>query len=118
MKLPSLEIGNVLIAISFSGLLVLNVLPLSLLPTVILAVLLCLVGIIGKYIDEVEDDKERLSKYEEHLKTLHERDADEGACSDSSCAHADPYGVRGLFSTVSEDKRVGDKDTDTTEARR
>ena len=121
MKLPSftkLETGNVLIAISFAGLLVLNVLPLSLFPTIILAVLLCLVGIIGKYIDEVEDDKERLSKYEEHLKTLHRGDTEKCICSDPSCTHNVPCSVRNLLSAISEDKRTGDTNPSTTETRR
>ena len=65
-----LEIGNVLVAISTTLLMALGSLPLSLPVLFSLAVFLIVLGIVGKYIDEVGDDNERLKLYEEHLKEL------------------------------------------------
>lgn len=65
-----LEIGNVLVAVSTTLLMALGSLPLSLPLLISLAVFLIILGIVGKYIDEVGDDNERLKLYEEHLKEL------------------------------------------------
>lgn len=62
-----IEIGNLLIALSTTGLMALGVFPMSITLLVTLAIILGVMGVIGRYIDSVEDDIERLIKYEEHL---------------------------------------------------
>lgn len=84
-----LEIGNVLVAVSTTLLMALGSLPLSLPLLISLAVFLILLGIVGRYIDEVSDDNERLKLYEEHLKELLHRGV---AYKDSSSIHIDSSG--------------------------
>ena len=73
-----LEIGNVLVSISTTLLMALGSLPLSLPLLISLALVLVVLGIIGRYIDEVSDDNERMILYEEHLKEFLRREhADE-----------------------------------------
>lgn len=67
------EVGNFLIALSTTGLMVLGVIPMSLTALIILAILLMIVGILGRYVDAVEDDVERILKYEEHIKSSADR---------------------------------------------
>lgn len=62
-----IEIGNFLIAISTTGMMALGIVPMSLTAIVILAIVFVVLGIIGRYVDAVEDDVERLLKYEEHI---------------------------------------------------
>lgn len=70
-----LEIGNVLVALSTIGLMGVGSLPFSVPVVVIFALTLVVLGVIGKYIDEVHDDHERLILYEKHLKELLHRPA-------------------------------------------
>lgn len=65
--LASVEIGNLLASLSTTGLMAIGVVPMSLPLLISLAVLLFVIGVIGRYVDSVEDDIERLIKYEEHL---------------------------------------------------
>lgn len=65
--LTKIEMGNFLIALSTSGLMALGVVPMSLSLLVALAVLFLLIGIVGRYVDAVKDDEQRLKKYEQHL---------------------------------------------------
>lgn len=65
---PSIELGNVLFALSTVGLLALGVIDVSIPVLAISAGIFVVVGFFGKYIDEVEDDRERLEKYEEFIK--------------------------------------------------
>ena len=75
-----LEIGNVLVSISTTLLMALGSLPLSLPLLISLALVLVVLGIIGRYIDEVSDDNERMILYEEHLKEFLRREhADEAS---------------------------------------
>ena len=77
-----LEIGNVLVALSTTCLMALGSLPLSLPLLISLALVLVVLGIIGRYIDEVSDDNERMILYEEHLKEFLRREhADEDSSS-------------------------------------
>lgn len=62
-----IEVGNFCVAVSTTGLMALGVVPLSLPVLVCLALALLIVGIVGRYVDAVEDDVERLLKYEEHI---------------------------------------------------
>ena len=62
-----IEIGNFLIAISTTGMMALGIVPMSLTAIVVLAIVFVVLGIIGRYVDAVEDDVERLLKYEEHI---------------------------------------------------
>ena len=62
-----IEIGNFLIAISTTGMMALGIVPMSLTAIVILAIVFVVLGIVGRYVDAVEDDVERLLKYEEHI---------------------------------------------------
>lgn len=62
-----IEIGNFLVAISTTGMMALGILPMSISILITLAILFMIIGVIGRYIDSVEDDIERLIKYEEHL---------------------------------------------------
>lgn len=62
-----IEIGNFLIAISTTGMMALGIVPMSLTAIVVLAIVFVVLGIVGRYVDAVEDDVERLLKYEEHI---------------------------------------------------
>ena len=62
-----IEIGNFLIAISTTGMMALGIVPMSLIAIVVLAIVFVVLGIVGRYVDAVEDDVERLLKYEEHI---------------------------------------------------
>ena len=64
----SIEVGNLLFAASTMGLMLLGVLDVSIPVLAISAGIFVIVGFFGKYIDEVEDDRERLEKYEELIK--------------------------------------------------
>lgn len=61
------QIGNFLIAISTTGLMALGALPMSLTLLITLAIVFIIVGIFGRYVDAVEDDVERLLKYEQYI---------------------------------------------------
>lgn len=63
-----LEAGNLCIAVSTTGLMALGAIPMSLPILIGLAMLFLVLGIIGRYVDAVEDDVERLLKYEEHIR--------------------------------------------------
>lgn len=65
--LTGLEIGNFLVAISTTGLMALGVIPMSLTLLIVLALLLLVIGVIGRYIDSVRDDAKRLKTYEKYL---------------------------------------------------
>lgn len=65
--IAGIEIGNFLIAISTTGMMALGIVPMSLTAIVILAIVFVVLGIVGRYVDAVEDDVERLLKYEEHI---------------------------------------------------
>ena len=62
-----IEIGNLLVSLSTTGLMALGVIPLSFPLLVSLALFLLVVGIVGRYLDSIEDDAERLLVYEKHL---------------------------------------------------
>ena len=65
-RIVGLQVGNLLASLSITALMALGVIPMSLTALLILAIILFVVGVIGKYIDSVEDDVERLLKYEEY----------------------------------------------------
>lgn len=65
--IAGIEIGNFLIAISTTGMMSLGIVPMSISMLILLAVLFIVLGVVGRYVDAVEDDVERLLKYEEHL---------------------------------------------------
>ena len=67
-RIVGLQVGNLLASLSTTGLMALGVIPMSLTALLILALILFVVGVIGKYIDSVEDDVERLLKYEEYIR--------------------------------------------------
>ena len=83
--LTKIEIGNFLIALSTSGLMALGVVPMSLSLLVALAILFLLIGIVGRYVDAVKDDEQRLEKYEQNLKHLEECVESEHSHKDSVC---------------------------------
>ena len=96
--LTKIEIGNFLIALSTSGFMALGIVPMSLSLLVALAVLFLLIGIVGRYVDAVKDDEQRLKKYEQHL----------GKCAgnggeDSSNRVSDSSGADALQSTKTRD---------------
>lgn len=62
-----IEVGNFLASVSTTGLMALGVVPMSLNILIALAIFLVFLGVVGRYIDSVEDDMERLIKYEQHL---------------------------------------------------
>lgn len=62
-----IEIGNFLIAISTTGMMALGIVPMSLTTIIALAIVFVVLGVVGRYVDAVEDDVERLLKYEEHI---------------------------------------------------
>lgn len=65
--IAGIEIGNFLIAISTTGMMALGAIPMSLTTIIVLAIVFVVLGIVGRYVDAVEDDVERLLKYEEHI---------------------------------------------------
>lgn len=67
-RIAGIEAGNLCIAISTTGLMALGAIPMSLSILISLALLFLVLGIIGRYVDAVEDDVERLLKYEEHVR--------------------------------------------------
>ena len=79
-RIVGLQVGNLFASLSTTGLMALGVIPMSLTALLILAIILFVVGVIGKYIDSVEDDVERLLKYEEHIR----ESADGGDANSSS----------------------------------
>ena len=89
--LTRIEIGNFLIAISTTGLMALGVIPMSLSLLIILAVILLFIGVIGRYVDAVKDDRQRLEKYEQHLD-----DYSRSGCEDSSIRVSDSRGANAL----------------------
>ena len=66
--LTRIEIGNILIAVSTTGLMALGVIEMSLSLLLLFAFILVILGVIGRYVDSIKDDKERLELYAEHLK--------------------------------------------------
>jgi hypothetical protein len=62
-----IEVGNFLIAISTTGMMALGIVPMSLTTIIALAIVFVVLGVVGRYVDAVEDDVERLLKYEEHI---------------------------------------------------
>ena len=83
--IKTVQVGNALTALSFVGFMALGVLEFSLIPFSLFAGLFVILGFLGKYIDEVEDDAERLEKYEQHLKHLEECVESEHSHKDSVC---------------------------------
>lgn len=79
-RIAGLEAGNLCIALSTTGLMALGTIPMSLTLLIILATMFIVIGIIGRYVDAVEDDVERLLKYEEHIR----ESADGGDANSSS----------------------------------
>ena len=67
-QVAGIEAGNLCIAVSTTGLMALGAIPMSLPILIGLAMLFLVLGIIGRYVDAVEDDVERLLKYEEHIR--------------------------------------------------
>ena len=104
-----LEIGNVLVAISTTLLMALGSLPLSLPLLISLAMFLILLGVVGRYIDEVSDDNERLKLYEEHLKELLHGGV---AYKDSSSIHIDSSGNDSIQLPNSEVEECSDRHND------
>ena len=100
-----LEIGNVLVSISTTLLMALGSLPLSLPLLISLALVLVVLGIIGRYIDEVSDDNERMILYEEHLKEFLRREH-----ADKTSSGANPNSSRNerIQLSNSEDKGCSD----------
>ena len=78
--IAGLEAGNLCIALSTTGLMALGAIPMSLPLLITLAAVLVVIGVIGRYVDAVEDDVERLLKYEEHIR----ESADGGDANSSS----------------------------------
>lgn len=74
-----IEIGNFLVALSTTGMMALGVISLSLPVLIVLALIFVVLGVIGRYVDSVEDDVERLLKYENYL-----RESAAGSNPDSS----------------------------------
>lgn len=107
-----LEIGNVLVALSTTCLMGVGSLSFSIPVIVFLAAILVMLGVVGKYIDEVEDDNERMILYEEHLKEfLRGKSADEGAASPHPCVIRNDH----VQSPSSEDKEHGNRKDDSGE---
>lgn len=67
-RFVGLEVGNFCVALSTTGLMAIGVIPMSLPTLIVLALMLLVIGIIGGYIDAVEDDVERLLKYEKYIR--------------------------------------------------
>ena len=100
-----LEIGNVLVSISTTLLMALGSLPLSLPLLISLALVLVVLGIIGRYIDEVSDDNERMILYEEYLKEFLRREH-----ADETSSGTNPHSSRNerIQLSNSEDKECSD----------
>ena len=64
----TLEVGNLLIAISTTGLVAIGVIDMPIILLASSAVVLVLLGIVGRTIDSIKDDKERLEVYANSLK--------------------------------------------------
>ena len=79
--MSTLEIGNLLVAISTTGLVVIGVIDMPIILLVSSAVVLVLLGIVGRTIDSIKDDKERLEVYANSLKW----DVSESAVVRNSC---------------------------------
>ena len=81
----TLEVGNLLVAISTTGLVAVGVIDMPIVLLVSSAVALVLLGIVGRTIDSIKDDKERLEVYAEHLKKSSERrdSLEDSPCGDS-----------------------------------
>ena len=77
----TLEIGNLLVAISTTGLVAIGVIDMPIILLVSSAVVLVLLGILGRTIDSIKDDKERLEVYANSLKG----DVSESAVAGNSC---------------------------------
>lgn len=82
-----LEIGNLLVALSTTGLMALGVLPLSFELLIVFAILLFIIGVVGRYLDSVQDDVERLIVYEKHLSEGHR-------CNDDPDSFSSPSGIK------------------------
>lgn len=88
-------------------------LPLSLPLLISLAFVLVVLGIVGRYIDEVSDDNERMILYEEHLKEFLRREyADETSSSTNPHTSRDER----IQLSNSEDKECSDRDNDVRES--
>lgn len=75
------QIGNMLFALGTVGLMALSVVPLSIPTLIICGTVFVFLALVGKYIDECEDDLERLMEYGKHLKSVHKGCANESSCS-------------------------------------
>lgn len=75
------QIGNLLFAAGTVGLMALSVTPLSIPTLIICGTVFVFLALIGKYIDECEDDLERLMEYGKHLKSVHKGCANESSCN-------------------------------------
>lgn len=105
-----LEIGNVLVALSTICLMGVGSLPFSIPVIVFLSLILVVLGVVGKYIDEVSDDNERLILYEEHLKELlHRRTVDED--SSSSYSHTSSHDSVQSANNQAEGRTARDNDS-------
>lgn len=77
----TLGIGNLLVAISTTGLVAIGVIDMPITLLVSSAIVLVLLGVVGRTIDSIKDDKERLEVYANSLKG----DDSEGATISNSC---------------------------------
>lgn len=75
--LDKIDIGNLLIALSTTGLFLIGTLslPISITVLAVNAILLVFVGVIGRYIDQIKDDRERLKAYETYLRENSDRNS-------------------------------------------
>ena len=81
----TLEVGNLLIAISTTGLVAIGVIDMPIILLASSAVVLVLLGIVGRTIDSIKDDKERLEVYANSLKGDSSKSAASGdSCNDNS----------------------------------
>lgn len=81
----TLEIGNLLVAISTTGLVAIGVIDMPIILLASSAVVLVLLGIVGRTIDSIKDDKERLEVYANSLKGGVSESAVAGnSCNDNS----------------------------------
>ena len=108
--LAGIEIGNVLVAISTTGFMAVGILPMSLTTLIILAIILLILGIVGRYMDEVQDDKERLKIYEESLNSNFLERVDYENTTD---INAGASSSNHLHTAVSEDKDCRDGEVGT-----
>lgn len=83
--MSTLEIGNLLVAISTTGLVAIGVIDMPIVLLASSAVVLVLLGIVGRTIDSIKDDKERLEVYANSLKGYGSKSAVAGNyCNDNS----------------------------------